>query len=165
LRDLLQAMGIGESSFYHSLKSKQSLYLACLQHYNATVTRRRWDALTAQRSVQQGVRHYFKAVLDDLDNPHTPNVCLMAGSLAPDVLSVAELQEYVLGEMQALEAALAARLDAARQAGELPPTVDAVVAAQVIVTFLQGLFRVVRVLTDRAHMERQIEAVLRGLGL
>jgi TetR/AcrR family transcriptional repressor of nem operon len=165
LRDLLDAMGIGESSFYHSLKSKKSLYLECLRHYNATVTRRRWDALVAERSAKQGVRRYFRAVLDDLEDPGTPNVCLMAGSLSHDVLSVAELQEYVVGEMQGLEAALAARFDAARQAGELATGFDAVVAAQVIVTFLQGLFRVVRVLTDRAHMERQIEAVLGGVGL
>ena len=64
-----------------------------------------------------------------------------------------------------LEKALAGRLDAARRAGELPPRLDATLAASVIVTFLQGFFRVVRVLKDRAEMERQVEAMLAGLSL
>jgi TetR/AcrR family transcriptional regulator, transcriptional repressor for nem operon len=165
LRDLLTTMRIGEGSFYNSVKSKKSLYLECLKHYNDTVTRRRWEALTAEASVKVGVRQYFKTVLDDLDDPGTPNVCLMAGSLSTDVLGANDLREYVVGEMQTLELALTARLEAARQGGELPQQFDASIAAQVIVTFLQGLFRVVRVLKDRAQMERQIEAILTGLGL
>jgi len=31
--------------------------------------------------------------------------------------------------------------------------------------YLQGLFRVIRVLVDRPQVERQIEALLQGLGL
>ena len=32
MRDLLKAMGIGESSFYHQFGSKKNLYLQCLKH-------------------------------------------------------------------------------------------------------------------------------------
>src|SRR5271169_6702858 len=81
LRDLLEVMQIGEGSFYNSVKSKKHLYLECLRHYNDTVTRRRWEALIAEPSVAQGVRAYFTAVLDDLDDPTVPNICLMAASL------------------------------------------------------------------------------------
>jgi TetR/AcrR family transcriptional regulator, transcriptional repressor for nem operon len=165
LRDLLEVMQIGESSFYNTVKSKKSLYAACLRHYNATVTRRRWEALTAQPSVRQGVRAYFGKVLDDLDDPGVPNVCLMAGSLSADVLGADDLRDYVVGEMQALETAFAGLLRAAVQAGELPQEFDAETVAQVVVTYLQGFFRVVRVLKDRSQMERQVEALLVGLGL
>jgi len=74
VRDLLKVMRIGESSFYNDLGSKKSLYLECLKHYNGTVTRRRWEALTAESSIRRGVREFFAAVLDDLDDPKTPNV-------------------------------------------------------------------------------------------
>jgi hypothetical protein len=67
--------------------------------------------------------------------------------------------------MRTLEQALVARLDTARKSGELKKEFNAKIAAQVIVTFLQGFFRVIRVLRDRAEMERQIEALLHGLGL
>jgi TetR/AcrR family transcriptional regulator, transcriptional repressor for nem operon len=165
VRDLLEVMGIGESSFYHLVKGKQELYLECLRHYNDTVTARRWQALAAEPSIRDGIRAYFRAVLDDLDDPAVPNVCLMAGSLSADVLGAAELRDYVLAEMRQLQAMLAGLL---AQAGELPERFDAETAetaAQTIVTYLQGLFRVARILNDRPQLERQIEALLTGLGL
>jgi TetR/AcrR family transcriptional repressor of nem operon len=101
-------------------------------------------------------------ILDDLDNPAVPNVCLMAGSLSADVLGADELRDYVLTEMRQLQAMLTGLL---AQAGELPEHFDAETSAETIVTYLQGLFRVARILNDRAQLERQIEALLTGLGL
>jgi TetR/AcrR family transcriptional regulator, transcriptional repressor for nem operon len=165
LRDLLEVMQIGEGSFYNSVKSKKHLYLECLRHYNDTVTRRRWEALIAEPSVAQGVRAYFTAVLDDLDDPTVPNICLMAASLSTDVLAADDLRDYVVGEVRTLETALVGRLQHGAQTGQLPTDVDADTAAQVVVTYLQGLFRVVRILNSRPQLERQIEVLLTGLGL
>ena len=41
LRDLLKIMGIGEGSFYNTLKSKKRLYLACVKRYEETEGRKR----------------------------------------------------------------------------------------------------------------------------
>jgi hypothetical protein len=57
------------------------------------------------------------------------------------------------------------RLQHAAQTGQLPTDFDADTAAQVVVTYLQGLFRVVRILNSRPQLERQIEVLLTGLGL
>jgi TetR/AcrR family transcriptional regulator, transcriptional repressor for nem operon len=165
LRDLLEAMQIGEGSFYNSVKSKKNLYLQCLRHYNDTITRRRWEALLAESSIAEGVRAYFTAVLDDLDDPTIPSICLMAASLSTDVLAVEDLRSYVVGEVQTLQTALTGRLQDAAHAGELPTDFDAEAAAQIVVTYLQGLFRVARVLNDRSQLENQIEVLLTGLGL
>ncbi|HZR23673.1 MAG TPA: TetR/AcrR family transcriptional regulator [Vicinamibacterales bacterium] len=165
LRELLRVMGIGEGSFYNTFGSKRRLYLACLQHYNDTVSRRRLDALQSPASVRVGVRAFFKTVLDELDDPKTPSVCLLAGSLSVDVLRERELARMVLSDMQEFSAAFQDRLEAAKRAGELPKRFDAAVAAHVLVTFLQGLFRVIRTLHDRTEVERQIDLLLAGLGL
>ena len=165
LRGLLRVMKIGEGSFYNSFKSKRHLYLICLRHYHERVTRRRWAAFAAGPSVRRAVRRFFAVVLDDLDDPKVPNVCLMAASLSSDVLGSRDLRKHVLEEMRTLQGALVERLRAAQDKGELPRDFDAAVAAEVIVTYLQGFYRVIRVLHDRAHMERQIETLLRGLGL
>jgi TetR/AcrR family transcriptional regulator, transcriptional repressor for nem operon len=165
LRDLLEAMQIGEGSFYNSVKSKKNLYLQCLRHYNDTITRRRWEALLAESSIAEGVRAYFTAVLDDLDDPAIPSICLMAASLSTDVLAVEDLRSYVLNEVQTLQTALTGRLQDAADAGELPTDFDAETAAQIVVTYLQGLFRVARVLNNRSQLENQIEVLLTGLGL
>ena len=165
LRDLLKVMGIGEGSFYNSVKSKKHLYLECLKHYNETVGRRRLQALLSQTTAKEGVRAFFRTVLDDLDDPKTPRVCLLAGSLSSDVLDARDLRQYVVAEMEMFVGCFVNRLAAAKTARELPKNFDAEVTAQLIVTYLQGLFRTIRVLHNRAQIEKQIEALLRGLGL
>jgi len=165
LRALLRVMKIGEGSFYNSFKSKKHLYLICLNHYHEEVTRRRWEVFLAEPFVRKALRRFFEVVLDDLDDPKVPNVCLMAASLSSDVLSSRDLKKHILEEMQALEDALIQRLQSAKTTGELPQNFNAATAAEVIVTYIQGFYRVIRVLHDRAHMELQIETLLRGLGL
>jgi TetR/AcrR family transcriptional regulator, transcriptional repressor for nem operon len=165
LRALLSAMKIGESSFYNSFKSKKHLYLLSLKHYHEHVTKRRWEVFANEPSVRKAVRRFFETVLDDLDDPKVPNVCLMAASLSGDILGSRELRKHVLQEMQTLQQGLIDRLEQAKSAGELPDEFKAAVAAQVIVTYLQGFYRVIRVLHDRKHMEQQIEVLLKGLRL
>jgi TetR/AcrR family transcriptional regulator, transcriptional repressor for nem operon len=165
LRDLLKVMGIGEGSFYNTFKSKRRLYLECLKHYNDTVSRRRLHALLAPPSVKAGIRAFFKAVLDEIDNPKTPSVCMLAGSVSPEVLAESELASTVLHDMEDFGGAFRRRLQEARQSGELSRDFDSDLAANVIVTFLMGLFRVIRVLKGRPEMEAEVEMVLSGLKL
>jgi TetR/AcrR family transcriptional regulator, transcriptional repressor for nem operon len=165
LRELLRTMGIGEGSFYNTFGSKKRLYLECLKHYNDTVSRRRLHALLSPSSAKAGVRAFFKSVLDDLENPKTPPVCLLSGSLSSEVLAERELGRIVLNDMRAFTASFIERLETAKAEGELPRTFEATVAAQVLVTYLQGLFRVVRVLQNRREIERQLDMLLHGLGL
>ena len=115
--------------------------------------------------MNEGIRAFFKTVLDELDDPRTPRVCLLAGSLSGDVLAERELKRYVLNEMTAFAGRFVERLESAKRTGELPKDFDTEVAAQVLFTYLQGLFRVIGVLQNRAQVERHIEALLRGLGL
>ena len=165
MRELLKAMGIGEGSFYHLFGSKNRLYLECLNHYNETVTRRRLEALDAEPSVRKGLRNFFKGWIEDLYNPKKPHVCLMARSLSSDVMDEAELGASVKSGMKLFEERIAARLEKAKSAGELPARFHAALSAQIIFTFLQGYFRVVKVLKPREEMWRQIETVLSRLGL
>lgn len=165
LRDLLKAMGIGEGSFYNTLRSKKRLYLKCLKHYNDTVVRRRAEALFSPASARQGVRALFKAVLDDLDDPRTPRVCLVAGSVCSDVLAERDLQKFVQSDMAAFVGAFSKRLNSGKETGELPSQFEAEVAAQIIATYLQGLYRTALLSYDRPQLERQIDQFLTGLGL
>jgi TetR/AcrR family transcriptional repressor of nem operon len=165
LRDLLRVMQIGEGSFYHAVKGKAELYLRCLMRYNDVVTGRRLEILRRPGAIGTVVRTFFKSVLDDLDDPATPRVCLMAGSLSGDVLAERELERYVIGEMKAFERAFVKRFEAARRSGDVTRDFDCQAASQLLVTYLQGMFRVVRVLNTRRQIERQLDSLLRGLGI
>ena len=165
LRDLLKAIGIGEGSFYNTLKSKKQLYLKCLKHYNDTVGRRRAEALFTPSSAKEGVRGLFRTVLDDLDDPRNPRDCLLARSVSSDVLADRDLRKFVQTDIAALVGALSNRLRSAKDTGELPSEFDAEGVAQIISTWLQGLIRTALLSHDRFQLERQVDLFLTSLGL
>ena len=166
LRDLLRSMAIGEGSFYNTLKSKKHAYLESLKHYNATVGRKRREAFFSAPTGSLGVRALFKAVLDCLDDPKAPSrLCLMAGSITREVLAETDLRKYVKQQVSMLTEGMTARLTADKEAGLLPAEFDPQVVVPIIITYLQGIFRMALVSYDRRQLERQIEVFLIGLGL
>jgi TetR/AcrR family transcriptional repressor of nem operon len=166
VRDLLEGMGIGEGSFYNTLKSTKHAYLECLKHYNATVGVKRGQAFFAAPTAALGVRALFGAVLDCLDDPHSPSkVCLMAGSLTHEVMEEADLRAYIESQLSTLAERMTERLTADKQAGLLKAGFDPQVVVPVIITYLQGLWRMALISYKRTQFERQIDLFLAGLGL
>jgi len=166
LRDLLKSMGIGEGSFYNTLKSKKHAYLESLKRYNATVGRQRGEALFAAPTANLGVRALFQLVLDCLDDPKVPSrLCLMAGSITREVLAEPELRKYVQQQMSMLAEGMIARLTVDKESGLLPPDFDPRIVVPIIITYLQGLFRMALVSYDRPKFEQQINLFLTGLRL
>lgn len=166
LRDLLKVMEIGEGSFYNTLGSKKQLYLACLQRYEDTVVRQRLRVLMAAPTAAEGVRAFFGAVLDRLENPETPSrLCMLAAMAVEEVLADPDLRQRAGEGLEILQSLLRERLGEDRDKGLLPPSLDPGVIAAVITTYLQGLWRMALVDYDRPGFERQIDAVLTGLGL
>jgi TetR/AcrR family transcriptional repressor of nem operon len=165
LRDLLKVMNIGEGSFYNTVKSKKNLYLECLKHYRATVMSQRETALFSQTSAKLGVRALFKSVLDQMDDPKRPGLCLMAGSMSRDVLDEKEIRDYIVGEGVASGSRFVELLRSAQEAGELPKEFEPAVVAQIIGAYIQGMSRAALISYDRPRIERQVEVLLTGLGL
>ena len=165
-RDLLKVMGIGEGSFYNTLKSKKQLYLECLARYEQTEGRKRGLALMSAPTASQGVRALFGAVFDCLDNPQTPSrLCMLAAMVSEEVLSDPELRVRVERDMETIQARLAERLRRDRDAGVLPAGLEPETIASVVVTYAQGIWRMALVQYDRPRFERQTDAFLTGLGL
>ena len=166
LRSLLKAMGIGEGSFYNTLKSKKQLYVGCLDRYADTEGRRRKLALASAPSVAEGVRALFAVVLERLDDPATPSrLCMQAAMASEEVLADPELRSRVEADLAAFRGLLVERLRRDRDKGVLPDPVDPEVTAGVVITYIQGLYRMALVSYDRQRCEREIDAFLRGLGL
>jgi TetR/AcrR family transcriptional regulator, transcriptional repressor for nem operon len=166
LRDLLKEMGIGESSFYNTLKSKKQAYLECLKHYNDTVDQKRSKEFLTAPTAALGVRALFKDILESLDNPDTPSViCMMAGSLTHEVLDEAELREYIEGRISKLQDTMIARMNADKRDGLLAAGFEPQLVVPVVSTYMQGLWRMALVSYERSRFEQQIEVFLTGLGL
>ncbi len=165
LRALLQVMGIGEGSFYNTLKSKKQLYIECLDHYKNTVGRRRAEVLAAAPSASVGLRELYRALLDGLDDPRAPRACMISGSVSGDVLAEPDLKGCVSKYVAEITEDLARRLAADKEAGRLPADFDPKLVAEIINTYTQGIYQSALVHYDRPQFERQIDAFLKGLGL
>jgi TetR/AcrR family transcriptional repressor of nem operon len=85
--------------------------------------------------------------------------------VSSDVLAERDLQNVVQADMAAFFGAFSARLKSAKDTGELPPEFDADGVAQIIATYLQGLFRTALLGYDRPQFERQVDLLLTSLGL
>lgn len=166
LRDLLKVMGIREGSFYNTLKSKKQLYLSCLQRYEDTVVRTRFQAMLSAPTAAAGIRSFFDTVLDCLDNPKTPSrLCMIAAMATSEVLSEADLRKRTERSLKDVEAVMQLRLSQDQEKGLLPSSLDSLTTALVITTYLQGLWRMALVDYKRPRFQRQIDAFLTGLGL
>lgn len=166
LRALLKTMGIGEGSFYNTLKSKKRLYLECVKRYAETEGRKRARALMSAPTASEGIRAFFAVVLDCLDDPRTPSrLCMMAAMVSEEVLSDPELRTFVEDGLEDFRARLAGRLSEDRSKGLLPAALDPRTVASIIATYAQGIWRMALVDYDRPRFERQIDAFLTGLGL
>lgn len=166
LRDLLKVMGIGEGSFYNTLKSKKRLFLECVRRYDETEGRKRSRALMSAPTASLGVRALFGSVLDCLDSPETPSrLCMFAAMASEEVLSDPELRKRVEERMESYHAQLVERLSQDRDAGLLPAELDPRTTASVIATYQQGVWRMALIEYDRTRFHRQIDVFLTGLGL
>jgi TetR/AcrR family transcriptional repressor of nem operon len=165
LRDLLKAMKIGEGSFYNLYRGKKELYLRCLDRYNDLVTKPRLAILDSTPSVKVAIRKFFDVVIEESSDPGNPPACLMANSLFADVLVDPDLRATVEREFRAFEQYLAGRLTRAVKAGELPKGFPIQSTAGILITFLQGFFRMYGSLHDKRAVKRQIDQLLADLNL
>jgi TetR/AcrR family transcriptional repressor of nem operon len=166
IRDLLKTIGIGEGSFYNSLKSKKHLYIECLKHYQETEGQKSVRALMDAPTASAGIRALFNMVLDRLDNPRKPSrLCMLAAMVSEDVLSEPDLRAFVEEGLENFHTHLVERLNQDQNIGLLPLTMDAQTITSVITTYLQGIGRMALVDYDRHRFEMQIDTVLSALGL
>ena len=157
---------MGRVRFYNTLKSKKRAYLECLKHYNETVDRKRSKEFLAAPTAALGVRALFKNMLESLDNPDTPSViCMMAGSLTHEVLDEDELRQYIEERISTFQGAMIARMSADKRDGLLAKGFEPQLVVPVVLTYMQGLWRMALVSYERTRFERQIDVFLTGLGL
>ncbi|MCR9143795.1 MAG: TetR/AcrR family transcriptional regulator [bacterium] len=166
LEDLLKQMQISPGSFYNKFQSKKQLYRICLDHYNATQTARRTDVLFDESStIQAAARGFFRMVVNEIARPQGPKGCLMTNSLCTEVLSDPELHEYVTGGMRDMGHRIQQRIQLGIDRGELPPDFDASTAADLFISWIQGLNKSAQLGKSARQLQKETDLLLEGLGL
>jgi AcrR family transcriptional regulator len=138
IADLTAALGINRPSLYAAFGNKESLFRRVLERYSEQRAGYLVEALE-ERSARSVVRHLLRGAADATTGPDLPQGCLgVQGALATGAEGEPIRQELTAWR-QAGEAAIRARLDRARDEGDLPPDADPAELARYVTTVMYGI--------------------------
>ncbi|WP_019808402.1 TetR/AcrR family transcriptional regulator [Saccharomonospora halophila] len=139
ISDLTSAMGISSPSLYAAFSDKETLFREAVDLYTRTEDTSARDALDEGPTTREAVRTMLRRHATAYVDPATPRGCMIvlaATNYSEDNSSVARfLAEHRRQDQQRLRE----RVDAAAEAGELPPDTDTAALAGFYSTVLHGL--------------------------
>ena len=162
LPDLLAAMAIGRSSFYHAFAGKRELLLAALERYDARVL----GAIARRFERPGGGRQAIADMLDGLVNAAAggDRRGCFAGNCAVELAPHdGEVAGRVRAGLDHLAQGFAAAVRGAQARGEIEPTRDADALAAFLVCVAEGLQVLAKSGADRATLQAARTTALAAL--
>ncbi len=155
VRDIVQAAGVPQGSFTNHFPSKEAFGLEVIERYLADSGDLLQETLhNTALSPLQRLRAYLDAGKNRLNDNDMRHGCLF-GNFAAEASTHSEAMRLRLIEIFAeAQQSIAACLEAAVEAGELPPDFDCGKVAGFIVSSLQGANLLAKTLRSPAPVER-----------
>jgi Transcriptional regulator len=136
ISDLTEAMGINSPSLYAAFGSKEGLFRAVLEHYDASREKVLTKILDAPTADEVAIR-YLTALADyATDKKHPPGCLMVKAGLSP---ADGEVARQLAEARKATELALRERFDCAKRSGELPKDANPGEMARYILAIGSGL--------------------------
>lgn len=168
---VLDAAGASKGAFFHHFPSKRALGLALVERYAAgdrevledavALAEERTDDPAAQ--VVEIVRAFEDAARGH--EAHEQPGCLFVSFVYEQVPDTDEVRPVIVGAIEHWRERIAEKLDAARDAGRLPPDVDVASLADHVFTTFEGAFVLARATGDPRHLRAQLGHLRRYLAL
>jgi TetR/AcrR family transcriptional repressor of nem operon len=159
LPDLTRAMGISRSSLYETFKDKETLFEEAMDNYQR-MGREKFQALMAAPSVKEGLRDFFKRVIDNCVSPENPGGCFMVNT----VVSASNLDPKIAKRMQESFGVMHQRMvdliKHGQSKGEISKSKDVHALAGVIISTIMGINVISRIKKDRAFLETMVQGAL-----
>lgn len=142
LKQLLTEMNMLNGSFYHCFKDKKTIFLKALVHYNQNITVNRQKALVRHDDFSNGIRNLFSEIFKTLENKNEPNGCFIVNSMVDEVLCEEILKKYLYEDFGEFVEFLTDRIQLSIDLEHTSTHLPAKQLAFILVTYIQGLFRV-----------------------
>jgi TetR/AcrR family transcriptional repressor of nem operon len=162
VQDLCRAMGLNPGSLYGTYGDKRKLFLAALDRYIETVSRRAIERIGRENSGMTAIRAYFADLIDAIVDGKRRWGCLITNSVVEFAARDSTISAKVALHFARLETAFASALARAQAAGELADSVG-LDAAGFLVCVVQGVNVLAKTKPTRQQLEQIVEMALRAL--
>ncbi|HTE99461.1 MAG TPA: TetR/AcrR family transcriptional regulator [Bradyrhizobium sp.] len=159
LDDLSAATGMNRPSLYGAFGDKRELYIKSYARYRADARAAMIDIFREELPIRRRLERIFAVALDIyLSGDAGPRGCFTVMTAASEAVSDPEIRGMVLEGLSELDKAFTACFRLAKENGELPPTADPVVLAQLASATIHSI-----AVRARARVQRkELEAIVKG---
>ena len=159
LDDLSAATGMNRPSLYGAFGDKRELYIKSYARYRADARAAMIDIFRDELPIRRRLERIFAVALDIyLSGDAGPRGCFTVMTAASEAVSDPEIRAMVLEGFSELDKAFTACFRLAKENGELPPTADPVVLAQLASATIHSI-----AVRARARVPRKdLEAIVKG---
>jgi TetR/AcrR family transcriptional repressor of nem operon len=165
LKQLLSTMGMLNGSFYHCFKDKKTVFLKSLDYYNQEFTYKRQKALLRHDDFSIGIRALFTEIFNTLESTDEPNGCLIVNSMIDEVLCEEELKTFLEEDLKQFLQFMTDRITLSMDSKHTLSPLPAKQLAFILVTYIQGLFRISNTYVKTEQLKSQTNDFLQVLSL
>ncbi|HHJ36622.1 MAG TPA: TetR/AcrR family transcriptional regulator [Gammaproteobacteria bacterium] len=165
LKQLLAEMDMLNGSFYHCFKDKKTIFLRSLEHYNQEITHNRQQALISHDDFSTGIRALFSDIFKTLESRDEPDGCLIVNSMVNEVLCEKELKAFLYDDFRKFVQFMTDRVQLSIDLKHTSTLLPAKQLAFILVTYIQGLFRISNTYVDVTQLKNQTNDFLLAFNL
>ncbi|WP_454915211.1 TetR/AcrR family transcriptional regulator [Xanthobacter sediminis] len=136
--DLTRATGVARPGLYSAFGNKEALFRKALDRYDTKYLHFMSEALH-EPEVRDVVRRILEGSLEVQTLNGASRGCLGVNGALACSDDAEPIRQELIARRNASEAALRARLEHARQEGDLPPSADGAILASYVMTVAQGM--------------------------
>lgn len=162
MQALCQAMSLRPGSVYAAFGSKRDLFTAAVRRYIETVSAEAVDRINSAPSGLEGLRRYFKHLVDAMVDGKRARGCLITNSLVEFAARDPGLASMFQVHLARLQTSFAAALARARAEGELRPGAGPE-SAGMLLAVVQGMNVLAKSRPGRQALQEIADAALEGL--
>jgi len=159
LDDLSAATGMNRPSLYGAFGDKRGLYIKAYQRYRADAAAAMIDIFREEQPIRRRLQRIFAVALDIyLSGDAGPRGCFTVMTAASEAVSDPDIRAMVLQGFSELDKAFAACFRLAKEKGELAPSADPAVLAQLASATIHSI-----AIRARARVPRkELESIVNG---
>jgi TetR/AcrR family transcriptional regulator, copper-responsive repressor len=158
LDDLSAATGMNRPSLYGAFGDKRELYIKSYQRYRADARAAMSEIFRDEMPIRKRLQRIYAVALDIYLSGEAPRGCFTVMTAASEAVSDPEIRAMVLEGFSELDKAFAACFQRAKAKGELLPSADPAVLAQLASATIHTLAVRARARVPR----RELEAIVKG---